>query len=347
MFKTFQDIEALIENSREETQALEFKREVELDKHAKITRSGKREISKHVGGMVNGAGGVIVIGIETKKSGNIDRAHAIHKITNVGFFADQLRAVIDNSLMPQKADIKITTIIYKDTDEGVIVVNIPKGSGEPSMSTAAGEHRYYRRGIDGTYIMDHLQIKQKMFSHEAVSLECNLKTQWSGSQGVTQNFEVAITLKNVGALPAKNPTVQVFNGYLAQTDVNRRPSRTTADGRSYFLNGQTLLYPGEEVTMATHKIYIKPIIKEMKKHKFEDLLNSLEENAFWDFYDRNPHSAISGNNSPVIETKVKANFAAENASLAHFEETVSLKNAVGALRKYDERVSKWLPGILR
>ena len=98
--------------------------------------------------------------------------------------------------------------------------------------------------------------------------------------------------------------------------------------------------------MATHKVYAVPKIEEMKKLKFDDLLASLESDSLWDFYDKNPSANTREKISPVSKAEIKAKFSAENAPLEIFERTVSLKNAVEALRESGQ-LETWLPAILR
>lgn len=342
MIATFSDVEKLVSDDQEETQTIEFKQEIDLDGKGKISRTGRREISKHIGGMSNSAGGFFLIGVSSKKEGGIDKADKVIPLKKISFLADQVSAVIESSLMPQRPGIKVKPLI-KENDEGVLLIEVPRSSGEPCMSTASGEHKYYRRGLDGTYPMDHLQIKQQMFASETVSLSCISRTSWSGASGIVQNFRISTGLLNSGAMPAKQPMLQLLNGFLKQTDISSRPNRTTAIGRSYFLNGETLLYPGEEVPMAVHKIFLVPKQAEMKKHTFEELISKIENAEFWELYLQNPTSQV-GKISPCSGTSIVAKFAAENSPLSDYREEITYINAINAMRDTG-KFETWLEKI--
>ena len=339
------DILGFVQTQTEETQTLEFKRLFEHDQNGNLSKSGKREVSKHVGGMVNGAGGTIVIGVQTEKQNGVDKASAAHEIEDVSSVADRIKTATLEYIFPQQPSISVYALKSDEAeDSGFVVIEVKPSTGEPVMSTASGEHRYYRRGADGTRIMDHLQIKQLMFRQEGVELDCRLTLRWAGNSGNHCTVEVGIALENNGVLGAKNPTVQLFSGVLQQTNITSKPSRRTKKGYSYFLHNQDTLFPGEEVVFATMNIYVSVDVGKLRKESADKFLERDKLAEILSLYTGNPVSVHS--NKQIEFATVSGIFAGENCGSKPFSFQIDRFIVSEALIEND-RLSTWLGSFFR
>jgi len=106
--------------------------------------------------MANGTGGVFLIGVQTVKSNKLDVADSLHPVENVEEHAQEIQSAIALYSSPQIENVEIEIIFTaKNNGYGYILIAVPLSNLRPHMATAAGENRYYRRGLDGTRMMDH------------------------------------------------------------------------------------------------------------------------------------------------------------------------------------------------
>lgn len=128
------DIQALADNSEQESATLEFKREIET------TDGGKKKLARHVSAMANTTGGVIIFGIEEKAS-KADKLIGIDAMVGDQPVGEFVNNVLDERVSPRIA-IQPQAIKLAN-DKVALVLRVSKFLDFPHM--VAAEHVYYVR----------------------------------------------------------------------------------------------------------------------------------------------------------------------------------------------------------
>jgi predicted HTH transcriptional regulator len=110
------DIDQLVQQRREEDLYLEFK-EKERRNSGELGESDKENFSQALSGFANAAGGVLIFGVETRRSADgIDQAYALKPITAAATFRSRLQDSILATTQP--------------TVDGVLVEVVPSGAAD-------------------------------------------------------------------------------------------------------------------------------------------------------------------------------------------------------------------------
>lgn len=199
-------LEALRADGTEETLHLEFKT---LSDHSgtRLTKDDRRLIAKALCGLSNAEGGTLILGITTEKRDNVDVASKLKPFENCKSLRSRLVAALPDLLSPQNSKIRIESITRTDKISGYVLINVSPSDQRPHMSIP--EHRYFRRGSDGTRIMEHGEIRDLMFAPKSGEMELRIAAVPGGSQG-DFNFQISLEarLANVGRVPISAPYVQ-------------------------------------------------------------------------------------------------------------------------------------------
>jgi hypothetical protein len=94
------------------------------------------------------------------------------------------------------------------------------------------EHRYFRRGSDGTRLLEHGEIRDLMLvtREGVIDIECNIRSGVSSGDLRFALFLV-LTLRNIGRVPVRAPYVRVkTQSWTAAEKVEGLSSRVSADG---------------------------------------------------------------------------------------------------------------------
>ena len=310
-------IQKLVSDNAEETQILEFKQLFDLS-----SKQGKKQISKHITGMANGAGGVFVIGVGTKKKNGIDVADSLHEIADVENYAQQLKGMIGLYSSPQIENMIFDVIDAGKTDKsGFVILSVPLSNLRPHMATAADEKRYYRRGLDGTFMMDHQQIKEMFLALRDASLNLEITPRWSLTSYPNLGINFDLELQNSGRVVSKNPFVRVKYLKLPK-EAYGSPYKFRKNGNivSYFLVENPILHVGESMVMASPRMFIVSKNGSIRSKCAGGEPNPWLQNEVWDLrYSRyNPSSVVpsfvDGENPEIVSKLVlEIEYGSENS----------------------------------
>jgi hypothetical protein len=95
----------------------------------------------------------------------------------------------------------------KQTGAGYVAIFVPPSERRPHMSVA--EHRFFRRGADGTRKMKQGEIRDLVLAPRQGRLELRTLFESSGSIGDIFLVKVFLALENVGRVPVSAPFVIV------------------------------------------------------------------------------------------------------------------------------------------
>lgn len=82
---------------------------------------------------------------------------------------------------------------------GLLVVSVPPSELRPHMSIP--EHRYFRRGSDGTCILEHGEVRDLMLAPKIGVLDLAFVSRTGSRSGFNFEVRVHLILRTVGTIP--------------------------------------------------------------------------------------------------------------------------------------------------
>jgi hypothetical protein len=159
----------------------------------------------------NAEGGLLVWGIKTTRDADIDRADKLDAIADPERFANRLKELAAEYLSPPNPNIEILPIVAKEpAGAGYVVVWIGPSSRRPHRSRAPDDHRYWRRSLGRTSLMEHYEVVDMLRAGTSPSLELRVEVIHIASH--SNNFGTGaarLWLYNLGPVAAKNPFVVI------------------------------------------------------------------------------------------------------------------------------------------
>src|ERR1700688_1746428 len=221
-------ITEIVNSGREETLHLEFKT---LSSDTTLNRDDRRMLGKALCGFANAEGGVLIVGIETKKTDGVDTACNKRPIKNLSRLRRLVTAALPEMLSPQHNRISLVAISDSSReDQGFLLFDVRPSEDRPHMSVA--ERRYFRRGSDGTRVLDHSEIRELMFVAREGALSIKVTLRPGVSSGAQQfQLWLVLTLSNIGKIPIVAPYVRLKQmGWRPAASLQNVSPRTSADG---------------------------------------------------------------------------------------------------------------------
>ncbi|MCK1282335.1 ATP-binding protein [Bradyrhizobium sp. 44] len=197
----------VIVDREEETLHLEFK--TLSHDGGQLKRKDRKLVAAAVTGLSNAEGGVLIIGIETKRMDGVDVASAKRPIKQLQRTTNLIRSAIPEMLSPQHSGLEAHAVEASGKiDEGFIVIDVPESASRPHYSNV--HHQYFRRGSDGTRVMEHGEIRDLMFATREGLLEisCGLRMS-SSTEDLKYSLQLVLALRNVGSVPVRAPYLRL------------------------------------------------------------------------------------------------------------------------------------------
>lgn len=244
----------LITEAREEWLHLEFKQVADPTSDT-LSKDDRKRIAKAICGMANAEGGLVIVGVATRKVEGLDVAAELAPMMKAAGLRSRLTSALPELLGPQHPGLSVEFIpTGADQNVGVLVVRVPPSERRPHMSVP--EQRYFRRGSQGTAVMLHGEVRDLMLAQREGALELTVSAQGGTIYGGrTYELKVVLGLRNVGQVPVRAPFLRV-KGY--PTGLHREAQdqgfiRKIRDleGAIYVSNADTVLHVEDEVRVAT------------------------------------------------------------------------------------------------
>jgi hypothetical protein len=151
------ELDQLVQDRREEDLYLEFKEKERRDR-GELGDADKRAFSKAVSGFANADGGVLIFGIETRRSADgIDQAHALKPITAPGTFRSRLTDSVLATTQPVVDGVRVD-VVPGQSGHGYVKCYIP-ASDKPPHRAMVAEREYWRRTSTGFRKMEHYELE--------------------------------------------------------------------------------------------------------------------------------------------------------------------------------------------
>jgi hypothetical protein len=127
---------------------------------------------------------------------------------------------------------------------------VPRSDNRPHMSVT--ERRYFRRGSDGTRVLDHGEIRELMFANREARLEINLRLGVSTGD-LRFQLNLVLRLRNAGRVPAAAPFLRVKEiGWKLGAGLGDIVSLRTGAERTvgFYASRDVLLHMEDEIGLA-------------------------------------------------------------------------------------------------
>lgn len=241
----------MIDQKREESLHLEFKT---LANHSALTltKEDRRLIAKAICGLSNAEGGLLVLGVETTKSDGIDIANSLKPFENAEALRNRITSALPEFLSPQNPKISAIPVSDpSDSSKGYIAIQVLASDSRPHMSVA--HHQYFRRGSDGTRLLEHGEVKELMLLPQQAKLSLQLRVRQNSSMGYNYAFDCILSLRNEGNVPARAPFVRAEGCHLGSARPNDSTfsARRNSLGIGIYTDSGVLVHVGDELDLAT------------------------------------------------------------------------------------------------
>jgi hypothetical protein len=230
-------IDAFVDLHQEETLHLEFKT---LSSDKALTRDDRKVLAKAICGLANAEGGQVVVGIETKKIDGVDVASRKKPMNGLERLRRLITAAVPEILSPQHRGISVSSVLEAGgADQGYLVIDVPSSDDRPHMSVT--ERRYFRRGSDGTRVLDHAEIRELMLAPREGRMQVRPSVRVQSSTGdLRYSLDLFLILQNVVRVPIVAPYIKTAHlGW--RTCLSGVMSRNGPEGSFGFYGSRDLL----------------------------------------------------------------------------------------------------------
>ncbi len=258
-FPLFEDLMArgypalaeLAEQEREETLHLELKT---LSNHGtgSLTKDDRRLIAKSICGLCNAEGGLLVLGVETERLHGIDVARALKRFESAEAIRNRIVSALPEMLSPQHSSISVTSIPDPTHEAaGFIVIHVPPSDARPHMSNS--HHQYFRRGSDGTRVLDHGEVRELMLLPRQAQLTLQYRMRNTMRQGYMCAFDCILSLRNEGKVCVRAPFVKAAGlglNLASELDAAFSIRQISNEITGVYANGGVLVHIDDELAVA-------------------------------------------------------------------------------------------------
>lgn len=177
-----------IEERRQEAVQLDFTAKVR-SAHGRLDKDDKAVIGPALSAFANLAGGLLVIGVQTSKSDEIDAASKADPIKDIARFKNDAVRATAELLMPRHPGIEIEIVEEKTArGSGYLAIWVERSERRPHRSEASGDKRYYKRSGDSSFVMEHYDVEDAFKRITVATLELGLEQVIAGQVETVSNL---------------------------------------------------------------------------------------------------------------------------------------------------------------
>jgi hypothetical protein len=200
-------VERWIASQRQEDLHLDFKL---LRLSPEFPRDDRKNLAKAVSGFANSDGGLVVWGVDCRKTDGVDCATELVPVKNALAVLGKLQSHTGEATVPI-VDGVLHRLIPTVGQDGILVTFVPRSESGPHMAKL-GEDRYYKRSGDSFYLMEHFDLAD-MFGrrpHAVLRLSLALTTGgvFSGHARSTV-VQAVVGIENAGRAAARFPFLKI------------------------------------------------------------------------------------------------------------------------------------------
>lgn len=234
-------IEEMIASEFQETLTLDFKANLSSPGDPlfspdgrKLTKTGRKTISKAASAFANSMGGVLILGVDCRSDEGVDCARLITPIPNLSSALSTLNNELHSLTTPSVVGIEAISIADKQGNFGLIALSIPRSQRRPHRSNARDGRHYYKRSGTSSVEMEHYEIEDAFLSNQSPDLLLSTSISGVGSGGPgarqyerTYYAQVTILATNLGGGTAKSIFFECKNDPRLMNHFGSRHSRSS------------------------------------------------------------------------------------------------------------------------
>jgi len=205
-------IDQLVRDHQQEGVQLDFKTK-RSDRSGAATDDDIRNLGKELSAFSNSMGGMIIWGVEARKSqeSGIDCASALKPIVDIEQFKNDFSRRLGQVLMPRNESVLIESVpSQQHPGAGYLLVYVDRSERRPHRSEVSGDKQYYKRVGDSAYAMEHYDIEDsfKRFTVPELFVESYIDGVVAlplGDGIIKRNIDIGVVIKNDSAVSARFP----------------------------------------------------------------------------------------------------------------------------------------------
>ena len=252
-------IHLLVEEQEPETLHLEFKRIGGDSSH-------KKHLAKAIAGFANADGGIVIWGIGTIKSDEIDMASSLEPFADVNIIVGRFNRWTPDAASPVVEGVK-HRVVEDEDGRGFICTFVPVSDAGPHMAKL-GVNQYIKRCADRFLAMEHHDVADMFGRRPRPLLAFATRLVLGGLEvGLRRHVAIIACVRNDGRGVATNlmMRIQETNGKQAeQTGLDGNfgfilPPMAVAQGNDYLQYGgkaDVVAHPGDVVEVAKYEAFV-------------------------------------------------------------------------------------------
>ncbi|MEI8715671.1 AlbA family DNA-binding domain-containing protein [Mesorhizobium sp. ISC11] len=176
----------------------------------KLTKDGRRSISKALSAFSNSAGGIVVIGVDCRANlDGVDAAQELDPIPNWKAALSAVSSAVGDLLQPKNDGIRVDGFAsVNDQTGGYLVIDVPRSERRPHMCNITKQ--YFKRSASGSYAMEHFDIEDAFRRNGSPDLELVSDFASGMSSGTTVHASIRLAIRNAGLATAKHISLMVI-----------------------------------------------------------------------------------------------------------------------------------------
>jgi Putative DNA-binding domain len=249
-----------------------------------LSKTDKRNLAKTISAFSNSGDGILIFGVKTKKSNDIDVVADLLPIQDIEKLRDKVKFSIGDLTRPVNQQIEIDIIrCEEEKNRGYLVIYVPFGADRPVMSMAPDQSQYFRRSATSTRVMDHYEIRDMFLAttNARFSLRCEASPSERNGGGAVRNFagRFRFIVKNISNVAARTPYLILSPKFHSNMHVTAGALRMKPDGRyGVYTNSGFIIHSDDELEICTIDFYFKLFCQSLKEEKGE-----IEDTKFYSF----------------------------------------------------------------
>ncbi|WP_342728883.1 ATP-binding protein [Bradyrhizobium sp. B097] len=243
-------IEDLLTSRAEETLHIEFK-SLKDNSGEQIVKDDRSLLARAVCGMANAEGGTIIVGIKSAKLDRIDVASTKEPIGNCTRFRNLVVAALPDWLSSQHPGIEVFAVEGEPPPAGYVIVKVPASDDRPHMSNL--HHQYFRRGSDGTRVLEHDEVRELMLGARHGALDIKLYARQTSRTGLAHRMDLILVLVNAGRVAVRAPYIKfdAGNGPTWRNATSSYEERRLISGYGVYSMPGVVVHVADENLVAT------------------------------------------------------------------------------------------------
>jgi hypothetical protein len=251
-----EDLKELVASRVKENIVLEYKEKANRS-NGDMGDADKENWSKCLSGFSNSGGGVVVWGVEVRRSD--DSAKSLKPITRLSRFERSLKKSLIDTVIPFVDGVEIEAIPASEgQDIGFIKCLIPESDKTPHRAMLAGRE-YFKRSVEGFYRLEHFDLEDMFGRRQRPSLDISPsveETTWEDAPAVKLEFFLtnngrAVARYSGFTAHVENATAKHVN--TLTDDSPRNPGKTILSYR----NDVGVIHPNQIKYSAGHAILVR------------------------------------------------------------------------------------------